>query len=65
MKYQEDNRSNSLLEELFSHRSQGVPAGYVPEQERNFDAGFTPSQTPRKFVRKEQIDGTWYNVYQG
>ena len=62
MKYQEDNRSNTLLEELYSHK---LPVGYVPEQERNFDAGFTPSQTPRKFVRKEQIDGTWYNVYQG
>ena len=62
MKYQDDNRSNMLLEEMFTHK---VPVGYVPEQERNFDAGFTPSQTPRKFVRKEQIDGTWYNVYQG
>ena len=51
-----------LLEEMFTHK---VPVGYVPEQERNFDAGFTPSPTPRKFVRKEQIDGTWYNVYQG
>ena len=65
MKYQEDNRSNTLLEELYSRRSQGVPVGYVPEQERNFDAGFTPSQTPHKFIREEKIDGQLYKVYQG
>ena len=62
MKYQEDNRSNMLLEEMFTHK---VPVGYVPEQERNFDAGYCPSPTPHKFIRKEKIAGTWYKVYQG
>ena len=51
-----------LLEEMFTHK---VPVGYVPEQERNFDAGFTPSPTPHKFIREEKIAGTWYKVYQG
>ena len=51
-----------LLEEMFTHK---VPVGYVPEQERNFDAGFTPSPTPHKFIRKERIDGQLYKVYQG
>ena len=65
MKYQEDNRSNSILEEMFSHRARGVPQNIYYEQERNFDAGFTPTETPRKFIRKEWIDGTLYKVYQG
>ena len=38
---------------------------FMHEQEINFDAGFTPTETPRKFIRKEQIDGKWYKVYQG
>ena len=37
---------------------------YVPEQERNFDAGFTPTDTPLKFIRKEKINGKWYSVMQ-
>jgi len=37
---------------------------YVPEQERNFDAGFTPTDAPLKFIRKEKIDGKWYSVMQ-
>ena len=62
MKYQDDNRSNMLLEEMFTHK---VPVGYIPEQERNFDAGFCPSPTPHKFIREEKIDGKLYKVYQG
>ena len=38
---------------------------FVPEQERNFDAGYSPSSTPHKFIRKEKIAGKWYRVYQG
>ena len=37
----------------------------VYEQERNFDAGYSPSSTPHKFIRKEKIQGKWYRVYQG
>jgi hypothetical protein len=33
------------------------------EQERNFDAGYTPSQTEWKTVKKEVIDGKTYYVY--
>ena len=45
-------------------RRQPVGHRYVPEQERNFDAGFMPSQTGPKFVREEWIDGKLYKVYQ-
>ena len=51
------------LVELLRHGPVGH--NYVPEQERNFDAGFTPSEIPRKFIREERIDGTLYRVYQG
>ena len=42
------------------------PVGYnhVPEQERDFDAGYCPTETPRKFIREEWIDGKLYKVYQ-
>ena len=33
------------------------------EQERNFDAGFTPSREEWKNVKVEWIDGKKYNVY--
>ena len=57
------HEDNTDLVELI--RSGPVGYNFVPEQERNFDAGFTPTPTPRKFIRKEQIDGKWYRVYQG
>ena len=38
---------------------------WIPEQERNFDAGYMPSETPRTFLREEMVDGKWYRVYQG
>jgi hypothetical protein len=34
------------------------------EQELNFDAGYTPPETPMKFIRKEMIDGKLYKVWQ-
>ena len=37
---------------------------FVPEQERNFDAGYTPSETQMRFIREEWIDGTLYKVWQ-
>ena len=37
----------------------------VYEQEKNFDAGYSPSPTTHKFLREEKIAGTWYKVYQG
>ena len=53
MKYQNDNRSNTCLEELYSHRARGVPQTTYYEQERNFDAGFTP-----------RVEGKLYKVFQ-
>ena len=41
-----------------------VSSTFVPEQERNFDAGYTPSETPMRFIREEVIDGKKYRVYQ-
>ncbi len=37
---------------------------FVPEQERNFDAGYCPSETPRQYVGEEWIDGKLYKVFQ-
>jgi len=37
---------------------------FVPEQERNFDAGHTPTDTPRKYIGEEWIDGKLYKVWQ-
>ena len=49
--------------ELMRHGHVGH--GWVPEQERNFDAGFMPTDTPRVFLREERIGGKLYKVYQG
>ena len=32
-----------------------VSYDFVPEQERNFDADYTPTESPRKFVGEELI----------
>ena len=42
----------------------GIHRDYVPEQERNFDAGYSPVDSPRKFIREEVIDGKKYKVFQ-
>ena len=41
------------------------PTFHTPmyEQERNFDAGYTPSREEWKNVSVEWIDGKKYNVY--
>ena len=41
-----------------------VSYDFVPEQERYFDADYTPTESPRKFVGEELIDGKWYKVFQ-
>ena len=51
------------IQELIKATNVGAHVTY--EQERNFDAGYSPSPTPHKFIRKEKIQGTWYKVYQG
>jgi len=63
MKYQKDNRSNSILEEMFSHRAHGVPHDTYYEQERNFDAGFTPTPTPARCMGTTRIEGQLYKVF--
>jgi len=45
-------------------RTGPVGHNHVPEQERNFDAGYIPSQTPPQYLREEWIDGKKYRVYQ-
>ena len=42
----------------------GVSHNYIPEQERNFDAGYSPEASTRKYVGEELIGGKWYKVYQ-
>ena len=40
-----------------------VGHNFVPEQERNFDAGHTPSKTLYKYRGSECIGGKWYDKY--
>ncbi len=60
MEYQDDNSA----QRAHTKRPHQVPVGFVPEQERNFDAGHTPSPTPMRFIREEMIDGKLYKVWQ-
>ena len=53
----------SAIKELINTTNVGTHVAY--EQERNFDAGYSPSPTPHKFIREEKIQGKWYRVYQG
>ena len=41
-----------------------VSHDFVPEQERNFDAQYSPEPSTRKLVGEEFIDGKWYKVFQ-
>ena len=41
-----------------------VSYDFIPEQERNFDAGYSPEASTRKYVGEELIGGKWYKVYQ-
>ena len=56
----QDRGTTDLIELLRSG-----PAGnnFVPEQERNFDAGYTPTPHEWKICKKEWINGKLYNVY--
>ena len=60
---EKDRMSYDDLYELGIRPGQ-VGSTFVPEQERNFDAGYTPSETPMRFIREEWIDGKKYRVYQ-
>ena len=40
----------------------GMGADYVPEQERNFDAGHTARQSVLRVKGYEEIDGKMYKV---
>ena len=39
-----------------------TPWEHVPEQERNFDAGVSLTQTPLKIKERIKLDGQWFNV---
>ena len=55
-----NSETTDLIELL---RNGPVGHQFVPEQERNFDAGHTPSTTQHRYIREEWIDGKKYNVY--
>ncbi len=44
-------------------RGESLPHQFVPEQERNFDAGFMPEATGYEVKCVEWIDGKKYVVY--
>ena len=56
----EDIKMTDLVEMIRN----GPTHNYVPEQERNFDAGYTPSPDVRVYVGEEWIDGKRYKVFQ-
>ena len=56
-------RVNSDIVDLMRNGG-AVEHNFVPEQEIYFDAGYTPSETPMRFIREEWIDGKKYRVYQ-
>ena len=35
---------------------------FIPEQERNFDAGVSMTQTPLRIKSRVKLDGTWFNI---
>lgn len=63
--YKDDKKSVAKTDVIEIIRHGPVGFNRVPEQERNFDAGFMPTDTPRQFLREERIDGKLYKVYQG
>ncbi|RZD43582.1 MAG: hypothetical protein CXT73_00215 [Methanobacteriota archaeon] len=61
MKY--NDTTADLIEQKLSQSGKGMPHRWVPEQEANFDAGFMPTETPPRWVRRERIDGKLYEVF--
>mgnify|MGYP001212312669 FL=1 len=61
MKYELDDRLS--LKELFDSQKHGRN-DWVPEQERNFDAGHTPTRPTMVVKGYEEIDGVMYKVWQ-
>ncbi|SVA00781.1 uncharacterized protein METZ01_LOCUS53635 [marine metagenome] len=57
-----DAETTDLVELL---RNGPVGHNHTPEQEVNFDAGYTPSPYEPKFLREEWIDGKKYRVFAG
>ena len=58
-----NNDRDSTLKELYdAHRFQRND--WVPEQERNFDAQYSPPRPTMAVKGYECIDGTWYKVWQ-
>ena len=67
MKYTMEN--NKILDMETTDLVELLPNGpvghnFVPEQERNFDAGYSPPPSTRKYVGEEWIDGKLYKVFQ-
>ena len=61
MKY--NDTKADLIEQKLSQSGKGMPLGWIPEQEANFDAGFMPTETPPTWVKREMIDGKLYEVF--
>ena len=61
MKY--NDTKADLIEQKLSQSGKGMPQGWVPEQEANCDAGFMPTETPPRFVKRERIGGMMYEVF--
>ncbi len=59
-----DLTDNIPMTDLVEQIRNGLPHNFVPEQERNFDAGYTPSRDVRVCVGEEWIDGKLYKVFQ-
>ena len=56
-------KENTEITDIVEMIRNGRVVQPVPEQERNFDAGYTPPPHRWKIVKTEWIDGKKYMVY--
>ena len=61
--YKNIMKNNTEITDIVEMIRNGKVDQPVPEQERNFDAGYTPPPTYWKSVREEWIDGKKYICY--
>ena len=57
-----ENIKEDLLDIVELLREGARPWEHVPEQEANFDAGVSMTQTPLRIKERIKLDGKWFNV---
>ena len=57
-----ENIKQDLLDIVELLREGARPWEHVPEQEANFDAGISMTQSPLRKKGTVQLDGKWYDI---